>query len=162
MRLCYTALALVLASGIAIAQDVDQKSKTKVKVDDGKSTTVTGCIERNADGGFMLTNVAGKDGARGSYLLAATTDDNDLDDIHKHVGERVEITGKAADQGKGKLKVETKAEGTSWQDREQVGSVRRFERAALSGREVLPRARVRVPVTRCGSIEPADDVDGAS
>ena len=113
MRLCYTALALLLASGIAIAQDVDQKSKTNVKVDDGKSTTVTGCIERNADGGFMLTNVAGKDGARGSYLLAATTDDNDLDDIHKHVGERVEITGKAADQGKGKLKVETKAEGTS-------------------------------------------------
>ena len=112
MRLCYTALALVLASGIAIAQDVDQKSKTKVKVDEGKSTTVTGCIERNADGGFMLTNVAGKDGARGSYLLAAS-DDNDLDDIHKHVGERVEITGKAADQGKGKLKVETKAEGTS-------------------------------------------------
>ena len=113
MRLCYTALALLLASGIAIAQDVDQKSKTNVKVDDGKSTTVTGCIERNADGGFMLTNVAGKDGARGSYLLAATTDDNDLDDIHKHVGERVEITGKAADQGKGKLKVETKAEGTT-------------------------------------------------
>lgn len=113
MRLCYTALALVLASGIAIAQDVDQKSKTNVKVDDGKSTTVTGCIERNADGGFMLTNVAGKDGARGSYLLAATTDDNDLDDIRKHVGERVEITGKAADQGKGKLKVETKAEGTT-------------------------------------------------
>jgi hypothetical protein len=113
MRLCYTALAVVLASGIALAQDVDQKSKTKVKVDDGKSTTVTGCIERNADGGFMLTNVAGKDGARASYLLAATTDDNDLDDIHKHVGERVEITGKAADQGKGKLKVETKAEGTS-------------------------------------------------
>jgi hypothetical protein len=112
MKLCYTALAIVLASGIAIAQDADQKSKTKVKVDEGKSTTVTGCIERNADGGFMLTNVAGKDGARGSYLLAAT-DDNDLDDVHKHVGERVEITGKAADQGKGKLKVETKAEGTS-------------------------------------------------
>jgi hypothetical protein len=112
MKLCYTALAIVLASGLAIAQDADQKSKTKVKVDDGKSTTVTGCIERNADGGFMLTNVAGKDGARGDYLLAST-DDNDLDDIHKHVGERVEITGKAADQGKGKLKVETKAEGTS-------------------------------------------------
>lgn len=112
MKLCYTALAIVLASGLAIAQDADQKSKTKVKVDDGKSTTVTGCIGRNADGGFMLTNVAGKDGARGDYLLAST-DDNDLDDIHKHVGERVEITGKAADQGKGKLKVETKAEGTS-------------------------------------------------
>ena len=112
MRLCYTALATSCwRPGLAVAQDVDQNSKTKVKVDDGKSTTVTGCIERNADGGFMLTNVAGKDGARGDYLLASS-DDNDLDDIHKHVGERVEITGKAADQGKGKLKVETKAEGT--------------------------------------------------
>jgi len=113
MRLCYTALAIVLASGMAIAQDADQKSKTKVKVDDGKTTTVTGCIGRTGDGEYTLTNVANKkDGALGSYLLAAT-DDNDLDDIHKHVGARVEIEGIAADQGKGKLKVESTAEGTS-------------------------------------------------
>jgi hypothetical protein len=113
MKLCYTALAVVLASGMVIAQDADQKSKTKVKVDDGKATTVTGCVERTGDGEYRLTNVANKkDGALGSYLLAAT-DDNDLDDLHKHVGERVEIEGKAADQGKGKLKVESKAEGTS-------------------------------------------------
>jgi hypothetical protein len=113
MKLCYTALAVVLASGMVIAQDADQKSKTKVTVDDGKTTTMTGCIERTGDGEYMLTNVANKkDGALGSYLLAAT-DDNDLDDIHKHVGERVEIEGKAADMGKGKLKVESKAEGTT-------------------------------------------------
>ena len=112
MKLCYTALAVVLATGLAIAQSSDQKSTTKVKVDEGKSITVTGCVERDADGTYTLTNVANKDGARGSYLLAATGD-NDLDNIDKHVGHRVEIEGKAADQGKGKIKVESKAEGTS-------------------------------------------------
>src|SRR6478752_3182274 len=112
MKLCYTALAVVLATGLAAAQSSDQKSTTKVKVDEGKSITVTGCVERGADGTYTLTNVANKDGARGSYLLAATGD-NDLDNIDKHVGHRVEIEGKAADQGKGKIKVESKAEGTS-------------------------------------------------
>jgi len=112
MKLCYTALAVVLATGLAAAQSSDQKSTTKVKVDEGKSITVTGCVERGADGAYTLTNVANKDGARGSYLLAATGD-NDLDNIDKHVGHRVEIEGKAADQGKGKIKVESKAEGTS-------------------------------------------------
>jgi hypothetical protein len=112
MKLCYTALAIVLATGLAAAQDVEQKSKTKVKVDDGKSVTVTGCVERSAEGIYTLTNVAGKDGPRGSYVLAAT-DDNDLGDLDKHVGHRLEISGKAADEGKGKIKVESKAEGTS-------------------------------------------------
>jgi hypothetical protein len=45
--------------------------------------------------------------------VLAATDDDSLDDIDKHVGHRVEITGKAADQGKGKIKVETKTEGTT-------------------------------------------------
>src|SRR5436190_385895 len=47
MKLCYTTLALVLVSGLAAAQDTDSKSKMKVKVDDGKSVTVTGCVERS-------------------------------------------------------------------------------------------------------------------
>ena len=36
----------------------------------GVTIKVTGCVERNVDGGFMLTNVANKEGALGSYLLA--------------------------------------------------------------------------------------------
>ena len=111
MKLGYIAIAVLLAAGLAAAQDAD-KSKMKVKVDDGKSMTVTGCVERTADGNYTLTNVANKDGALGSYVLAAT-DDNDLGDIDKHVGHRLEVTGKAADQGKGKIKVESKTEGTS-------------------------------------------------
>jgi hypothetical protein len=112
MKLGYAAIAVVLAGGLAVAQDVDHKSKMKVKVDDGKSMTVTGCVERTPEGSFALTNVANKEGALGSYMLAAT-DDNDLDDIDKHVGHRIEVSGKAADQGKGKIKVESKTEGTS-------------------------------------------------
>jgi len=111
MKLGYTVLALVLGCGLAAAQDAG-KSKMKVKVDDGKTVTVTGCVERSPEGQFTLTNVAGKNGSLGSYVLAAT-DDNDLDDMKKHVGHRIEVTGKAADRGKGKIKVESKTEGTT-------------------------------------------------
>lgn len=112
MKLGHIALAVVLAGGIAAAQDVD-KTKTKVKVQDGKDLTVTGCVERSPEGGFMLTNVATKDGALGSYLLASAGGHDAYDDMDKHVGHRVEIEGKAADKGKGKITVESKAEGTS-------------------------------------------------
>lgn len=108
MKLGHTALAVVLACGVAAAQEADKKSKTKVTVEDGKTITVTGCVERSASGEFVLTNVAGKDGALGSYIIAS--DDDDLKD---RIGQRVEITGKAADKGKGKIKVETKTEGTA-------------------------------------------------
>ena len=113
MKLGYIAIAVVLACGLAAAQDTDKKSKTKVTVEDGKTITATGCVERGAGGEFLLTNVANKDGALGSYVLAKDDDGNDVDDLKDHIGHRVEITGKAADKGKGKIKVETKTEGTS-------------------------------------------------
>jgi hypothetical protein len=106
MKLGYTAAVVMLACAVAAAQDVKEKTKTKVSVEDGKEITVTGCVARGAERGFTLTNVAGKDGAMGSYALVG----DEADDVEKHIGHRVEITGKAADQGKGKLKVETKTE----------------------------------------------------
>lgn len=112
MKLGYTLAAVVLAAGLASAQTIEHRSKTKVKVEDGEQVTLTGCVGQSADGSYVLTNAAGKKGALGTYVLAAT-DDNELNDIEKHVGHRVEITGKAVDQGKGKLKVETKTEGTT-------------------------------------------------
>jgi len=97
--------AMCLALGIASAQEMEKKTQTKVSVEDGKTVTVTGCVQRSADGEYILTNVANKDGALSSYVLAA-----DDEDLSKHVGHRLEVTGKAADQGKGKIKVETKNE----------------------------------------------------
>lgn len=103
--------AMCLALGIASAQDLEKKTQTKVSVEDGKTITVTGCVQRGNDGELMLTNVANKDGALGSYLLAA--DDDDLD---KHVGHRVEIKGKATDGRDGKVKIESETK-TSGNDK---------------------------------------------
>ena len=100
MTVC--AATVCLASLGAAPQQTEMKSKIEVK--DGKSVDVTGCIAPMASGtGFMLTNVADKNGAMHSYMLVA--DDGDLS---KHVGHRVQITGKAADRGDGKVEVDTK------------------------------------------------------
>lgn len=107
-KLGYSMIAAMLACGIAAAQDVQTKTQSKVNVEDGKSVTVTGCVARSADG-YTLTNVADKKGTRTDYVLAAT-DSDDLDDLKDHVGHRVQIEGKAADEGKGKVTVETKTE----------------------------------------------------
>jgi len=104
MKLVYTTVAVLLACGLVAAQDIDKQSRSKLKVEDGKTITVTGCVERGSDGDYVLTNVAGKDGSLGSYILAAS-DDDDLENVAKHVGDRVEVTGKAADQGPQRLAV---------------------------------------------------------
>jgi len=112
MRTAQFAFAALLCAAVAVAQD-DPKSKTKVKVEDGKDLTVTGCVARAPGGGFTLTNVAGKKGTLGDYTLAVAGGHDAFDDLDDHVGHRVEIEGRAADQGKGKIEVETKSEGTS-------------------------------------------------
>jgi hypothetical protein len=105
LKLGYSLSAVLAACSLGAAQELEKKTQTKVSVQDGREISVTGCIERNADGGYMLTHAANKEGRLGSYLLAS--DDDDLKD---HVGHRVEIKGKAADQGEGRIKVETKNE----------------------------------------------------
>jgi hypothetical protein len=105
LKLGYSLIAVLAACSLGAAQELEKKTQTKVSVQDGREISVTGCIERNADGGYMLTHAANKEGRLGSYLLAS--DDDDLKD---HVGHRVEIKGKAADQGEGRIKVETKNE----------------------------------------------------
>ena len=112
MRISFSVASILLAGSLALsAQD---KPKTKVIVEDGKELTVTGCVARNPDGGLAITNAAGKDGAIGSYILARLggSDDDELDKLKDHVGHRMEIKGKAADKGDGRLKVETESKKT--------------------------------------------------
>jgi hypothetical protein len=105
LGICGIATALALATTMVAAQD---KSKTRVIVEDGKEMTLTGCVQRNPDGGYTLTNAAGKDGVVASYILARLEDkDDELDDLKDHVGHRVEIKGRAADRGEGKIRVKT-------------------------------------------------------
>ncbi len=110
MKLGFFIAATFIAAGLAAAQD--GKSKTRVIVEDGQEMTVTGCVQRSAEGSYTLTNVAGKDGASGSYILARLGDNDDdaLQDLAGQVGKRVEVAGKAADRGDGKIRVETRSE----------------------------------------------------
>ena len=110
MKLGVFALMTVLIGVSASAQDSDRKSKSRVIVEDGKAMTVTGCLQRSHEGSYTLTSAAGKDGAVGTYLLATSNDEDDLDDLEKHVGHRLEVSGKAADQGNGRIKVESRNE----------------------------------------------------
>lgn len=105
-KLICTIVALGMSGAMAYGQDIEKKSKTKITVEDGKDVTVTGCVSRSAEGGFTLTHVASEDGALGTYTLVG----EDADDLEELVGHRVEVKGKAADRGSGKVKIETKSE----------------------------------------------------
>jgi hypothetical protein len=97
-------LSVLVGAGTLVAQTKETESKTKVTVKDGKSMTVTGCVTPAVSGnGFMLTNVADKSGDLHNYTLVP-----DDADVAKHVGHRVQISGKATDRGDGKVEVEKK------------------------------------------------------
>ena len=76
------------------------KSQTKIEVKDGRDITTTGCVEHAARDRYVLTSVKGGDL---QYVLVGK------DDIDKHVGERVEVSGKATDLGDSKVKIESKS-----------------------------------------------------
>ena len=97
------ALALTCSAGLA-AQSSTIKTESKVDVKDGKDVVVTGCLDRASTGtGFMLTGVEGSDVDTRGFLLVGK--DGDLDD---HVGQLVEIHGKASAGKDAKIQVKTK------------------------------------------------------
>lgn len=108
--MCGVAVALALTVGAA-AQEVKKESKTKITVEDGREITVTGCVARSGEDRYVLTHAANKDGELGSYTLVADDDDEDeYEELDDHVGHRVEIKGRAADKGSGRVKIESKSE----------------------------------------------------
>jgi len=106
MKLIWTTFevaALCLATVGPLSAQTDVKSKVKVK--DGADVEVTGCVasaSRGPGDGYMLTNVADKKGTKPNYMLV--DEDHDL---AKHIGHRVQISGKATDRD-GKVEIETK------------------------------------------------------
>lgn len=105
-KLICSIVVLGLSGTMAYGQTIEKKSKTKITVEDGKDVTVIGCVSRSAEGAFTLTQVANEDGALGTYTLVG----EDADDLEELVGHRVEVKGKAADRGTGKVKIESKSE----------------------------------------------------
>jgi hypothetical protein len=103
MKLSNMAAPAAIALGLCgVAHAQVSKTDTELKVKDGKDVTVVGCIERNEDGKFLLTHAADRKRPLQDYVLA--TDD----DLSKHIGHRVQISGIAADRGDGKVEIKTK------------------------------------------------------
>lgn len=133
------------AATAALAQDVSEKTKTKITVEDGKDVTVTGCIRRTSEGNLTLVHGAGKDGPVGSYILVG----DDLDDLDDHVGHRVELKGTAVDQGDGRLKIKSASEvRTSGGDRKKRESTTSVE-GNLEGLPYLGVKSVRMLANVC-------------
>jgi len=117
---CRTAMAFgfaaMCAAGLtAQTQETKTTTKTKVEVKGGRDVTVIGCLERLTNGDFILTEEQGNqrlDPTR--YALVGN------ENLSKHVGERVEIKGKAASNGHGKVAIEakTKTEADHTKDQE--------------------------------------------
>ncbi len=89
-------LAAICSIGLG-AQSSETRTKTKVKVDGGRDVTVAGCLTRNLDAGYKLTDPQG----RMTYALVGG------ENLEKHVGHRVEIKGKATDGNDGKVRIES-------------------------------------------------------
>lgn len=97
-------LAAVCAAGLAAqTQETQTTTKTKIEIKGGKNVTVVGCLERRAGGDYVLTEV--RDDNRLEHAQYALVTSQDLS---KHVGERVEIKGKAVTNGDGKVSIESK------------------------------------------------------
>jgi hypothetical protein len=130
MKLIGAAFGIVAMCTLSAgAQGTQTRSKTTVEVKDGKDITTTGCVERTARGEYVLTGV----GTGGSIQYALVG----KDDFGKHLGERIEVTGKATDLGDAKVKVETesKTEGKDGTDTEHRTT--RVEKGDISGLPLL-------------------------
>lgn len=146
---CALLVSLFAAGSTGLAQDAvtDSRTKTKITVEDGKNVTVTGCIGRTPEGNFTLTHGAGKDGALNSYILLAEGESQDT--LKDHVGHRVEIRGKAADQGDGRLQIKSESEvRTSEGDRKKRESTTKV-RGDLEGLPYLGVKSVRMLASVC-------------
>jgi hypothetical protein len=131
-------LAATCAAGLAAqSQETQTTTKTKTEIKGGKNVTMIGCLERRSDGGYILTEV--RDNSRNEHSRYALITSKDLS---RHVGERVEIKGKAVVNGDGKVSVEsrTRTEVENGKDQEtktrSEGTSGAFDLPSLGVREM--------------------------
>jgi hypothetical protein len=146
MKLIGTAVCFAAVCAAALgAQTSETETKSKIKVKEGKEVLVTGCVEPNASGkSFMLTHVADKSGALHSYMLVS-----DEDELSKHVGHRVQISGKATDKGDGKIETETKTKTKMEHGDDKETHSRSEMRGDLAGAPYLGVKSVKMIAASC-------------
>ena len=116
----FTAIAFGLAAwcaaGLSAQSPTTQTTtKTTIEMKGGKDVTVIGCLEQRANGDYFLTEM--RDNSRRGHARYSLLTSKDLS---KHVGERVEITGKTVTKNDGTVSVEskTKTEAKNRKDQE--------------------------------------------
>jgi hypothetical protein len=133
-------LAAMCAVGVgAQTQTTHTETKRTVEVKDGKKITITGCLEKTASGGYMLTSTE-----YGGRQYALVTDK----DIAKHVGHRIAVRGKATDMGDGKVKLETKV-GTTGSDDDKKTDKSKVELKSNTGMHYLGVDSVKMIAKSC-------------
>ena len=77
-------LAAMCAAGLtAQTQETKTTTNTKVEIKGGKDVTVNGCLDRNANGDYILTRARANRHEPSQYALITS------EDLSKHVGERL-------------------------------------------------------------------------
>ena len=134
----FAAGMMVIGSMGLGAQTSETKTKTKTTVSDGKEITTTGCLDHLADGRYVLNSVGGAT----EYVLIGSND------FAKHVGERVEVKGNAAELGDGKVKTETRTTTEAEHGKDQDSRVT-VKREGNTGWPVLGVKSVKKLASSC-------------
>ena len=135
-------IAAMCAAGVgAQTKTVNDVGQRKIEVTDGKKITVTGCLERNPGGGYMLTNNEG--GMK--YDLVTNKD------LADKVGRRVSVRGKATDRGDAKVKIESKVgtAGVAGDEKDKIEGSAKTEMKGDMGLKYLGVDSVTVLAKSC-------------
>ncbi len=107
------ALAAMATLGLqAQTAEVKTTTTTKIELNGGRDVTLTGCVARSPGGTtFLLTNVGTTTGGLKTYhLVVDDREQSDARELARHIGRKVEIKGKAIDDGEGKVETTTRTE----------------------------------------------------
>jgi hypothetical protein len=140
------ALVVLAAAGVhAQSTELKQKSQTKIDVKEGREVTVTGCVAAQpGQNGFALSDVSDRERKLGNYLLVG-----DVDDVREHIGHFVEIRGKVADRGNGKVEVKTNTEVERNGERDSTRKSKTQIEGDLSGLPFLAVEKVKMIRPTC-------------
>lgn len=138
-------IAAMCAAGLtAQTQETKTTTDTKVEIKGGKDVTVIGCLERRAKGDYVLTEVhENRREEPTRYAIVSS------DDISMHVGERVEITGKAVIDGDGKVTVESRTKNEVENGKDQETKTKTEGTAGVLGMPFLGVKSIKTLSSSC-------------
>lgn len=124
MRRMFTAIVLIVGCASMQAQSQTTESKTKIKTDDAKTMTFSGCVQTGTETrSYILQNVVPirttteVTGTGGTLTTTSYALVPEKVELQEHVGHKVEVTGVVIPAGKGESKIETKTKTGGTQEK---------------------------------------------